>query len=99
LATAIRTTTERPFRRFWLNQWTQADELWLPAGSGTLSGSENLMTTAAGAWARPVPGSGDARTRSAWASTGAGTTEQQHARDEGGKEAREAISRSISRIG
>ncbi len=30
---AARTTTEGPFRRFRLNQWTQADELWLPAGA------------------------------------------------------------------
>ena len=30
-ATAVRTTTEAPFRRFRLNQWTQADEQWLPA--------------------------------------------------------------------
>ena len=32
-AAAIRTTTEAPFRRFRLNQWTAADELWLPAGA------------------------------------------------------------------
>jgi phage terminase large subunit-like protein len=30
---AVRTTTEGPFRRFRLNQWTQAEELWLPAGA------------------------------------------------------------------
>jgi phage terminase large subunit-like protein len=30
---AARTTTEAPFRRFRLNQWTQAEELWLPAGA------------------------------------------------------------------
>jgi len=28
-----RTTTEAPFRRFRLNEWTQAEELWLPAGA------------------------------------------------------------------
>jgi phage terminase large subunit-like protein len=30
---AARTTTEAPFRRFRLNEWTQAEELWLPAGA------------------------------------------------------------------
>jgi phage terminase large subunit-like protein len=30
---AVRTSTEGPFRRFRLNQWTQAEELWLPPGA------------------------------------------------------------------
>jgi phage terminase large subunit-like protein len=30
---AVRTTREAPFRRFRLNQWTAADELWLPEGA------------------------------------------------------------------
>jgi phage terminase large subunit-like protein len=30
--TAVRTTTESPFRRFRLNQWMPAEHLWLPPG-------------------------------------------------------------------
>jgi len=32
-AVSVRTTTEAPFRRFRLNQWTEAPEVWLPVGA------------------------------------------------------------------
>ncbi|MHB8397808.1 MAG: terminase TerL endonuclease subunit [Candidatus Limnocylindrales bacterium] len=39
-AAAVRTTTESPFRRFRLNQWTQSAEEWLPAGAWAACRSE-----------------------------------------------------------
>jgi hypothetical protein len=58
LATAIRTTTERPFRRFRLNQWAQADELFLPAGAWEACRSAflaKLRTDLRARTFRPVP--------------------------------------------